>query len=168
LTQRKGSGRALARPSRSPESAPLLPATWLAGRHIRIRAFAPEDGPLVSQFGLPLGRRGSMFVVQTNDGRDIGLLGFFLRGHHVQIGLTLAKPRLWSDGTAAESLRVFQRGIRLAQSVVRIEALVDPRHLAALRAYRSAGFTKEGLLREIVPRRKRFEDAVIVSIVGRA
>jgi RimJ/RimL family protein N-acetyltransferase len=145
-----------------------LPVTWLKGKKTRLRPVETEDVPLLSRFGLPLGRRGTVFIVQTSAGRDIGTLGYSLRGRHAMVGLHLDSKKWWSDGTATDALRVFRRGVLLSQPLVRMEALVEVDDDVAVSAYRRAGFVKEGVLRQVLRRAHSFEDATILSAVSNA
>ena len=150
---------------RSP-NARALPATWLVGKRTRLRPLEIDDVPLLGRFGLPLHTRGSIYIVQTLAGRDIGTLGFVLRGRSAAIGLNLESPRHWSDGSAADALRTMRLGVRKSQPIVRLEALVRSDRRSAVAAFAGAGFQREGLLRLALPVGKKFKDAVIMSAIS--
>ena len=143
-----------------------LPVTWLAGKRVRLRPLETEDVPLLRRFGLPLGSRGTIFIVQTTKGRDIGTLGFAIRGRQAAIGLNMDSKRRWTDGSAAEALRLMREGAFLSQPLVRMESLVRVDQPVVLAAFRRAGFKKEGVLRSALSLRQIFKDASIVSALA--
>ena len=144
-----------------------LPTTWLVGKKTRLRPLETADVPLLARFGLPLHSRGVVFIVQTLAGRDIGALGFLLRGRHAAVGLNLPSKKAWSDGTAADALRTIRDGVYRASPIVRLEALVPVDRKPMLAAYRRAGFVREGVLRDALAVRDAFKDAAILSVIDR-
>jgi RimJ/RimL family protein N-acetyltransferase len=144
-----------------------LPVTWLSGKKVRLRPLETEDVPLLRKFGLPLGSRGTIFIVQTFDGHDIGTLGFAIRGRQAAVGLNMDSKRRWTDGSAAEALGLMRMGAFRSQPLVRMEALVRVDQPVVMSAYRRAGFKKEGVMRIALMQRQSFKDASVVSVLSR-
>src|SRR5260370_22512482 len=112
-----------------------LAATWLIGKKVRLRALEAADVPLLRRFGLPVNPKGTVFIVQTLAGRDVGTIGFAASGPQAAIGISMPEKRYFSAGHAADALCVLRAGMFKSQPLVRIEALVPNDVAATLRAY---------------------------------
>ncbi|HXW77808.1 MAG TPA: GNAT family protein [Candidatus Eremiobacteraceae bacterium] len=142
-----------------------LPATWLAGRKVRLRPIETDDRTVLRRFGLPVTTAGSAFIIQTREGKDVGVIGFDMRAARASIGLRVL-PARWRDGVAADALRVMRAGIFKSLPLIRLEALVPSNDIPALLAFRRAGFKREGVLREVIRVGRQRRDAVVVSAVN--
>lgn len=142
-----------------------LPPTWLVGRKTRLRALEPEDVPLFRRSRIVVDRQASGFIVQTLDGRDIGALAVLVSGPHAALAIGFVEDASYRDGCAADALRVICRGLPRALALQRIEALVDVSNRRSIDAYRSAGFEREGLLREVLLDGRTYRDAVMLSVL---
>ena len=120
---------------------------------------------MLDRFELRVDPAATGFVVQTLDGTDIGALGLLVLGPHATLAVAFDRSERYADGSAADALRVICDGALRSFPLVRIEALVDARDTAAVRAYRRAGFSREGLLRQALRVRTKFQDGVILSVV---
>lgn len=142
-----------------------LRPTWLVGRKTRLRAFEPSDVPLLRRCRLAVDERAWGFVIQTLDGDDIGVLAVLVDGPHAGVSLGFFDTARFTDGCAADALRVIVRGLPRALPVVRIEALVAASRPEAVAAYLRAGFEREGLLREALLEGRARRDAVVMSVL---
>lgn len=140
-----------------------LPATWLVGKVVRLRPLESEDVPLLRRYGIPVDAKGTIFIIQTHAGKDVGAIGMAVRGWHASVGVRLRGKAQWRDGTAADALRLIRRGAFRSMPLVRMDAILAAKDVEALRAYRSAGFKREGTLRSAYRARRRYTDAAIVS-----
>lgn len=99
----------------------------------------------------------------------IGTCGFhnWSKEHFkAEIGYELA-PEHWRKGIMAEVVeRVVQYGFE-ELGLHRIEAFVDPDHIASRMLLEKKGFTKEGILRDCFYEKGRFVDAVVFSILSK-
>jgi len=81
-----------------------------------------------------------------------------------EIGYILARKH-WGKGIMREVLPVFLRFGFLTMGLNRIEADVDPRNLASLRALERLGFQKDGYLRERYQVGGEKQDAVLLGLL---
>src|SRR5690348_11702994 len=88
---------------------PLAP-TWLAGKKVRLRPLETLDVPLFRSFRLAADPKAIGFIVQTLAGRDIGALALSIEGPQAAITVGVSSRRHWSDGSAADALRVMWSG----------------------------------------------------------
>lgn len=140
-----------------------LPATWLVGRKIRLRPLETDDVPLLRRFRLAFDPKAMGFIVQTAAGKDIGALGLTVEGPHAAISVAIADRRFMADGCAADALNVMCTGAFRSMPLVRIEALVRADDAVMLRAYKRAGFEREGVLRQAMKLHRRYHDAAVLS-----
>ena len=142
-----------------------LPATWLVGKKTRLRPLEAEDVPMLRRFGLTVDPAATGFIIQTLGGVDIGALGLLTLGPHASVAVAFEDEQHYASGAATDALRVICDGAFRSAPFVRVEALVDAADQAAVRAYRRAGFEREGLLRQALRVRAKFRDAVMLSVV---
>jgi ribosomal-protein-alanine N-acetyltransferase len=176
---------------RSRPTSRALPPTWLVGAKVRLRAIEPEDVPMLHQWinqspardwlmtRLPLSRENERawaasaavspatptFVVQTRTGKDIGVIGLTLHGARAELGIALHEPRYWSGGYGTDAVQTLVDGAFRALPLLRIELIVFPDNVRAIRCYEKARFSKEGVLRAREYRRGKYQDVVIMSIL---
>ncbi len=177
-------------PARS-TSKKALPATWMLGKKVRLRPIEPEDVPLLHRWinasaalewlqrRLPLTRRAEQawaaraatdpqmptFIIQTRRGVDIGVSGLQLEGARATLGIAIHEPQYWSRGFGQDAVEVLVNGAFRVLPLQRIELLVLPDNLRAIRCYEKAGFVREGLLRNYVYSGGKMHDVVIMSIL---
>jgi hypothetical protein len=149
----------------SMKKRPERPATWLAGKKTRLRPLEAQDVPQFRRYKLAVDPKAIGFMVQTHAGRDIGALALSIEGPQAAIAIAVANRRHLSDGSASDALRVMCSGAFRSLPLVRVEALVLADDLAALRAYRRAGFKREGVLRAVARAGGKYRDAVVLSVV---
>src|SRR5438552_7321400 len=126
--------------------ASQLAVTWLVGRSVRLRPLEARDVPKWRHYRVTADPRASAFIIQTNDGRDVGALALLIEGP--QAAISINSP----DGAAtarfvSEALRVMCAGAFRSQPLVSIDSLVSMADARARRAYRRAGFKQEGCIR---------------------
>ena len=146
---------------------PELPATWLVGSKTRLRALEPVDVPLLRRCRVAVDPEARGFIVQTIDGVDVGVLTLLVSGPHAAIAIGFLDDARFKDGSAADALRVMSAGVMRSMPIERVEALVPARLTQAVEAHRAAGFTEEGVLREVLAAGDEREDAVILSVLPR-
>ena len=142
-----------------------LPATWLVGRKTRLRPLETADVPMLKRFGLSVDPAASGFIVQTLDGADIGAVGLLIEGPHASVTVAFDHATRFSDGSARDALQVMCTGAFRSAPLERLEALVEARNAAAVRAYQRAGFKREGLLRQGLRTHAGYRDAIVLSII---
>ena len=142
----------------------MLPPTWLVGKKTRLRAFEPEDVPLLRRCRPAIDPQSRGFVVQTLDGLDIGVLGVLASGPHAAVAVGFVDENRFADGSAVDALRVICNGLPRSMPLKRIEALVSAAS-RSVEAHRKAGFQHEGVLREALLDGKVYRDAVIMSVL---
>lgn len=92
----------------------------------------------------------------------IGLPRIDMRHRNSSIAFELSRS-VWGKGYVREAIApVLHYGFEVI-GLHRIQAEVDPRNLRSLRVLESAGFQREGLLRENEWARDRFVDTVVLS-----
>lgn len=138
-------------------------ATWLVGRKTRIRPLETVDAPLLKRFGLVIQPQATAYIIQTVRGRDIGAMTLLVNGPQAALALAFADRTRFTDGSAADALRVMAVGAMRYLPLERIEALVLASHQAVVHAYQRAGFKREGTLREVVRQGDTYRDAVMLS-----
>jgi len=102
-------------------------------------------------------------ITQRGEGRVIGthtLFHFHEQSRRCEIGYILARD-YWGRGYMREALAVLVDYAFYSLDLCRIEADVDPRNIASVRALEHFGFVREGLLRE----RWRVGDVVSDSLL---
>lgn len=144
----------------------VMPApTWLVGKKTRLRALEAADVPFFRRCRLTIDPQAWGLVVQTLDGRDIGVLGVLVDGPHAAVAIGFVDDVSYGDGSAADALAVICGGLPRAMPIQRIEALVAVAASKSVDAHRKAGFQQEGVLREALFDGKAFRDAVIMSVL---
>src|SRR5579872_4793037 len=154
-------------------TAANLPATWLIGKKVRLRPIEPKDVPMLQRWRdegpalewlnrpLPLSApsvadwaaRASIdpemptFVIQTFQGRDIGTAGLRVHGARAILGIGIYESRFWDSGYGQDAVEVLVDGAFRVLPLQRIELTVFPDNRRALRCYKKAGFSQEGVLR---------------------
>ena len=103
------------------------------------------------------------------DDRVIGtltLFGFSPAHRRCEVGYALARAH-WGHGYVGEALDAALRFAFRTLDLHRLEADVDPRNPASMRALERAGFTREGLLRERYHVHGEIQDAVYYGLLRR-
>ncbi|PZT53291.1 GNAT family N-acetyltransferase [Paenibacillus silvae] len=108
-------------------------------------------------------------ITYPAEDKVIGTCGF----HHwskehfkAEIGYELA-PEHWRKGIMTGVIeRVVQYGFK-ELGLHRIEAFVDPKHIASRKLLEKAGFTEEGTLRDCFYEKGKFVDAVVFGILSK-
>ena len=163
----------------------------MVGKKVRLRPIEPYDVPLLLRWingsaalewlqpRLPLTQRQEQawaaraatdpqmptFIIQTLRGVDIGVLGLQLESNRGIFGIAIHEPRYWSQGYGQDAVQVMVDAAFRVLPLQRIELLVLPQNLRALRCYEKAGFTREGLLRRYIYNRGKAQDMIIMSIL---
>lgn len=107
-------------------------------------------------------------IAQHEDDTVIGTVGYVFEAEHAKAGLgyDLARP-YWRRGVMSEALAVVVnygfRGLRLH----RIQALVMPGNEPSARLLAKLGFKEEGLLRDYVFLKGRFQDLICYALLER-
>lgn len=108
-------------------------------------------------------------IERKADGCPLGTCGYHKwsqRGHRAEIGYDLS-PFAWGQGYMSEALdRVVEFGFT-EMDLNRIEAVVHPENAASLRLLERHGFSREGLLRELLCRDDRYYDHWLLSLLKR-
>jgi RimJ/RimL family protein N-acetyltransferase len=168
-----------------------LPATWLVGKLVRLRAVEPDDVPLLQRWSntavgapwlstaLPQSRREELawaarlstdpkrpgFIIQTRRGQDIGVITLIVNEARAELGIAIHDPRYWSRGYGEDAVRVLVDGAFRSLPLRRIELLVIPENIRAIRCYEKVGFAREGLLRKYRYHGGIIHDTIIMSIL---
>jgi hypothetical protein len=142
-----------------------LPATWLTGKRVRLRPLEPRDVPQFRRYRLAADTKAIAYIVQTKQGIDIGALGLSIGGPHAALAVAFDDRRRLIDGCASDALRVMSSGAFRSLPLVRIEAIVPVDDAPLVRAYRSAGFKREGILRATIRVRGGYRDAAVLSVI---
>jgi RimJ/RimL family protein N-acetyltransferase len=163
----------------------------MVGKKVRLRPIEPNDVPLLLRWingsaalqwlqpRLPLTQRQEQawaaraatdpqmptFIIQTLRGIDIGVLGLQLESNRGIFGIAIHEPRYWSQGYGQDAVEVMVDAAFRVLPLQRIELLVLPDNLRALRCYEKAGFIREGLLRSYIYNRGGPQDMVIMSVL---
>jgi [ribosomal protein S5]-alanine N-acetyltransferase len=69
------------------------------------------------------------------------------------------------QGLAGEAVRVLSRWALSRHALVRLEALVEPENVASCRVLESAGFHREGILRQYLDLGDRRSDVFLFSLL---
>ncbi|GGH55219.1 putative N-acetyltransferase YoaA [Paenibacillus silvae] len=108
-------------------------------------------------------------ITYPAEDKVIGTCGFhnWSKEHFkAEIGYELA-PEHWRKGLMTEVIgRVVQYGFK-ELGLHRIEAFVDPKHIASRKLLEKAGFTEEGTLRDCFYEKGKFVDAVVYAILSK-
>ncbi len=168
-----------------------LPATWMVGKKVRLRPIEPEDVPLLLRWingsaalewlqrRLPLTRRQEQawaaraatdpqmptFIIQTLRGADIGVLGLQLEAGRGVFGIAIHEPQYWARGFGQDAVEVLVNSAFEVLPLQRIELLVLPDNVRAIRCYEKVGFKREGLLRSYIYSRGKMQDMIVMSIL---
>jgi diamine N-acetyltransferase len=132
---------------------------------VRLRPLEPGDVPQFRRYRLASDPKAIAYIVQTKDGIDIGAIGLSIGGPHAALAVAFADRRRLVDGCASDALRVMSSGAFRSLPLVRIEAIVPAGDAALVRAYQSAGFKREGMLRAAFRIRGAYRDAAMLSVI---
>jgi RimJ/RimL family protein N-acetyltransferase len=164
----------------------------MVGSKVRLRPIEPQDVELLHRWinaspalewlhrRLPLSRRAEQawaaraatdpqmpsFIIQTLRGVDIGALSVQLEGGRGVLGIAIHDPRYWSRGYGQDAVEVMVDAAFRVLPLQRIELLVFPDNLRAIRCYEKAGFKREGQLRQYSYRGGLMRDVIIMSILA--
>lgn len=109
-------------------------------------------------------------VTRIGEDRLLGTCTYHAWSHsnrRAEIGYILARKH-WGQGIMREVLPAFLRFGFLTMGLNRIEADVDPRNHASLRALERLGFQKDGYLRERYQVGGETQDAVLLGLLRSA
>jgi RimJ/RimL family protein N-acetyltransferase len=183
----------MAKRSRIPiaKTLPPLPPTWLVGKLVRLRAIEPSDVRMLQRWinasparewilpRFPLSEAAErdwaahasvdgsrrVFIIQTLDGHDIGTVGLFVERARATLGIAIHDDRYWSNGYGTDAVRVLVNGAFAVLPLVRIDLLVYTDNERAIRCYKKAGFTAEGVLRSYEWGHGRYRDILMMSVL---
>ena len=105
------------------------------------------------------------FIIQTLRGVDIGVLGLQLESNRGIFGIAIHEARYWSRGYGQDAVEVMVDAAFRVLPLQRIELLVLPGNVRALRCYENAGFVREGVLRNYIYNRGRPQDMIVMSML---
>ncbi len=107
------------------------------------------------------------FVIEKKDGTRIGLVLQFTSNlafqNVVEIGC-LIKQEERGKGYSTEAVEIIVDYLFLLKEIHRIQALTDVENTAAHRVLDKTGFTKEGVIRNIIYMRGKRRDGLLYSI----
>jgi ribosomal-protein-alanine N-acetyltransferase len=106
-------------------------------------------------------------IARRTDDRVIGtctLAGLTTAHRRAELGFALAR-RYWGSGYVAEALPALVRFAFDELGLHRLEADVDPRNLASIRALERLGFRREGYLRERYHVNGEVQDAILYGLL---
>lgn len=130
---------------------------------------AAEQRVTDSARGLADGTSLTWGIARRDDDGVIGTCTLWAISHEhrrAEVGYALARAH-WGRGYAAEALPPMFDHAFGALALHRLEADVDPRNAASLRALERLGFVREGLLRECYHVAGEVQDAVILGLLAR-
>ncbi|MGZ4623652.1 MAG: GNAT family N-acetyltransferase [Blastococcus sp.] len=166
----------------------------LEGRRVRLRPWRPDDAAAVyeacqdaeiqrwTEVPVPYlrehavgfvgeaaadtwARGGALFAVEPRDGGPlIGSMGLLVLRDGVVGYWTTAEHR--GHGFTGEALRVLGNWVLDDLGARRVELLADPANTGSCRTAESAGFTREGVLRQRSIHRGRVVDDVLYSLLA--
>jgi RimJ/RimL family protein N-acetyltransferase len=86
---------------------------------------------------------------------------------HARFGIVIGEPDRWGHGHGAEATRLLMRHAFEHLHLNRVWLTVHADHERAIRTYESAGFVREGVLREHAVRRGTFLDEIVMGLLAR-
>jgi len=121
-----------------------------------------EDGFAArARFKWGIARRDDDLVIGT-----FSLFGFAPPHRRAEVGYALGRAH-WGRGYVTEALEAVLRFAFETLDLHRLEADVDPRNPASMRALERVGFTREGFLRERYHVHGEVQDAVYYGLLRR-
>lgn len=127
---------------------------WFVVDYVRSRYASQEPDPLA-------------ITLREENGRMIGSIG----AHWVsqpdgtmELGYTIGEP-YWGRGLVVEACRAVVRHVFIDYAVERLQARVISGNAASERVLQKLGFTREGVLRSTVFRRRSWCDLVMFSLL---
>ena len=106
---------------------------------------------------------GQWFFIEKKDGTKIGFIAHFAT-HGTVITYALL-PDERGKGYGSEAVRIMVDYLFLSKDIVRIQAETHPQNIASQRVLETAGFKKEGIMRQSFFSRGVFRDTAMFSIL---
>ena len=165
--------------------------TWLVGSKVRLRPIETEDVPMLQRWintsparefiitRLPMSLEQErdwaanaavnpntpVYIIQTNDGTDIGSAGLHIDGARATLGIAIHDDRFWNRGLGSDAVATLVDGAFRARPLVRIDLTVLTDNERAIRAYERAGFKREGVMRSYTYQNGEYRDLVLMSVL---
>ncbi|UCC19793.1 MAG: GNAT family N-acetyltransferase [Promethearchaeota archaeon] len=115
-----------------------------------------------------LGDNLQIFIIEKKDKTRIGLILYFLvKGGPVElleIGSILI-PSERQKGFGKEAVTIFLDYLFLTKNISRIQATTDVRNIGAQNVLEKTGFTKEGIIRNMIFNNGKWRDFALYSIL---
>ena len=166
----------------------------LEGSNINLRVMEQEDIPLYHEwFNTPeikgmynagtfnqrpknllqkalinLGDNLQIFIIEKKDKTKIGLILYFLlKGGPIElleIG-SIIIPSERQKGFCKEAVTIFVDYLFLTKNISRIQATADIRNIGSHKVLENTGFTKEGIIRDMIFNQGKWRDFALYSIL---
>ena len=115
-----------------------------------------------------LGDNLQIFIIEKKDKTRIGLILYFLvKGGPVElleIG-TILIPSERQKGFGKEAVTIFVDYLFLTKNISRIQATTDVRNTGSQKVLEKTGFTKEGIIRDMIFNQGNWRDFALYSIL---
>ncbi|MFX1426292.1 MAG: GNAT family N-acetyltransferase [Promethearchaeota archaeon] len=109
-----------------------------------------------------------IFIIEKKDNTRIGLILYFLvKGGPIElleIGYLLI-PSERQKGFCSEAATIFVDYLFLTKNITRIQATADIRNIASHKILEKTGFTREGIMRDMVFNQGKWRDFALYSIL---
>jgi RimJ/RimL family protein N-acetyltransferase len=109
-----------------------------------------------------------IFIIEKKDKTRIGLILYFLvKGGPVElleIGYLLI-PSQRQKGFCTEAVTIFVDYLFLTKNISRIQATADVRNIGSHKVLEKTGFTKEGIIRDMIFNQGKWRDFALYSIL---
>ncbi|MFX1278019.1 MAG: GNAT family N-acetyltransferase [Promethearchaeota archaeon] len=109
-----------------------------------------------------------IFIIEKKDKTRIGLILYFLvKGGPVElleIGFLLI-PSERQKGYCTEAVNIFVDYLFLTKNISRIQATADIRNIGSYKALEKTGFTREGIMRNMIFNQGNWRDFALYSIL---
>lgn len=107
---------------------------------------------------------GNWFFIETKRGAKIGYVAHYLARKQHEIGYAVI-PTERGKGYATEAATLIVDYLFLTKNIVRVQADANTDNRASQRVLEKAGFTREGVLRQVYFEQGAWRDAVLYSIL---
>lgn len=166
-------GRLVRLRAREPGDEPLL-YRWFndpeVTEHLTVRypVSHEQERDYIEHAGAINYERASFAVETISEGRLIGGTGLEKsspENRRATLGIALGDKQFWNGGYGTDTMRVVCRFGFETMNLHRIDLEVYARNARARRVYEKVGFHQEGVLRQAVYTRGRYEDIVVMGLL---
>jgi len=115
-----------------------------------------------------LGDNLQIFIIEKKDGSKIGIIIYFMvKGGPVElleIGYLII-PSERRKGFCKEAVTIFVDYLFLTKNISRIQATADIRNIGSHKVLEKTGFTREGIIRDMIFNQGNWRDFALYSIL---